>query len=52
MIEDKEKLTEASRSKLLEEIKTLLSGVRIDEAKNILKSMFQYIENVQNSTKL
>lgn len=52
MEEDKSKLTEESRSKLLNDIKVILSGIRIDEARSILKSMFQHIENVQNATKL
>lgn len=52
MKENQQKLTEEDRSKILEGIKEKLSGVRVDEAKSVLRSMFLYIENVQNSTKL
>ena len=52
MEENKVYITEENRSKLLNDIKTVLSGVRVDEARSILKSMFQYIENIGNATKL
>lgn len=52
MKEDKPRITEESRSKIIEDIKRTLSGVRIDDTRSILKSMFQYIENIQNATTL